>query len=111
MQIFFPIEFLVNGTPVSLSSQNAKAKERWKDRIKNASSSALPKPHFASIERHSITIYYFPTEPMQGDVDNIVKLILDGMSGHVYVVIDRWNVSSFKSSSREIPSASQNRRP
>jgi hypothetical protein len=22
---------------------------------------------------------------MQGDVDNIVKLILDGMSGHVYV--------------------------
>jgi hypothetical protein len=85
MQIFFPIEFLVNGTPVSLSSQNAKAKERWKDRIKNASSRALPNPHFASIERHSITIYYFPTEPMQGDVDNIVKLILDGMSGHVYV--------------------------
>jgi crossover junction endodeoxyribonuclease RusA len=84
MQISFPIEFLVSGTPVSLSSKNAKAREQWKDRIKKASLRALPSPHFASTERHSITIYYFPAEPMQGDVDNIVKLILDGMSGHIY---------------------------
>jgi len=85
MEISFPIEFLVSGTPVSLSSQNANAREQWKDRVKKASSLALPNPHFASTERLAVTIYYFPPEPMQGDVDNIVKLILDGMCRHVFV--------------------------
>jgi crossover junction endodeoxyribonuclease RusA len=85
MEIAFPIEFLVSGTPVSLSSQNAKAKEQWKNRVKNASSYPLPSPHFASSERLAVTIYYFPAEPMQGDVDNIVKLILDGMCRHVFI--------------------------
>jgi crossover junction endodeoxyribonuclease RusA len=85
MEIAFPIEFLVNGTPVSLSSQNSNAKEQWKNRVKVSSSRALPTPHFASGERLAVTIYYFPAEPMQGDVDNIVKLILDGMCRHVYI--------------------------
>src|SRR6266403_4251719 len=85
MEISFPIEFLVSGTPVSLSSQNPNAREQWKNRVKNASSRALPDPHFASTERLAVTIYYFPAEPMQGDVDNIVKLILDGMCRHVFV--------------------------
>jgi len=85
MEIEFPIEFLVSGTPVSLQSDNAKAKEQWKARVKDASSLALPKPHFASSDRLAVTIYYLPEEPMQGDLDNIVKLILDGMCRHVYV--------------------------
>jgi crossover junction endodeoxyribonuclease RusA len=85
MEISFPIEFLVRGTPVSLSSQNANAREQWKDRIKNGSSLALPSPHLASSERLAVTIYYFPAEPMQGDIDNIVKLILDGMCRHVFI--------------------------
>jgi crossover junction endodeoxyribonuclease RusA len=85
MEIVFPIEFLVRGTPVSLSSQNANAREQWKNRVKSASSSSLPSPHFASSERLAVTIYYFPAEPMQGDVDNIVKLILDGMGRHVFI--------------------------
>jgi crossover junction endodeoxyribonuclease RusA len=53
--------------------------------VPNASSRALPDPHFASTERLAVTIYYFPAERMQGDVDNIVKLILDGMCRHVFV--------------------------
>jgi crossover junction endodeoxyribonuclease RusA len=85
MEIAFPIEFLVSGTPVSLSSQNSNAKDQWKSRVKNSSSRALPSPHFASSERLAVTIYYFPAEPMQGDVDNIVKLILDGMNRHVFI--------------------------
>ena len=85
MEIAFPIEFLVSGTPVSLSSQNPNAREQWKNRAKDASSRARPSPHFASLVRLAVTIYYFPDEPMQGDVDNIVKLILDGMSRHVFV--------------------------
>jgi crossover junction endodeoxyribonuclease RusA len=84
MEIAFPIEFLVSG-PVSLSSQNANARDQSKDRVKNASSIALPNPHFVSNDRLSVTIYYFPAAPMQGDIDNIVKLILDGMCRHVFV--------------------------
>jgi crossover junction endodeoxyribonuclease RusA len=53
--------------------------------VKSASSNSLPSPHFASGERLAVTIYYFPAEPMQGDVDNIVKLILDGMGRHVFI--------------------------
>src|ERR1035438_736292 len=56
MEIAFPIEFLVRGTPVSLSSQNANAREQWKNRIKDASSRALPSPHFASVARLAVTI-------------------------------------------------------
>lgn len=31
-----------------------------------------------------MTLYYFPAAPMQGDVDNIIKLVLDALSGHIY---------------------------
>ena len=89
----------MSGTPVSLSSQNANARDQWKDRVKNASSLALPNPHFASNDRLSVTIYYFPAEPMQGDIDNIVKLILDGMCRHVFVddrQVDRLVVQKFE---------------
>src|SRR5271169_4052602 len=111
MEVAFPIEFLVRGTPVSLSSPNAIAREQWKNRIKDASSSALPSPHFASVERVAVTIYYFPAEPMQGDVDNIVKLILDGMCRHVFVddrqveriVIQKFEPGSIFSFSKPAP--------
>jgi dsRNA-specific ribonuclease len=36
-------------------------------------------------EALAVTIYYFPTAPMEGDVDNIVKPILDAMIGTVYL--------------------------
>ena len=32
-----------------------------------------------------MTIYYLPDGQMQGDVDNIVKLILDGMCKQVFI--------------------------
>jgi len=85
MQIEFPIEFIVQGTPVSLEAKRARSKEEWKERVKSASSTAIPDPHFASDERMAVTLYYLPSEPMQGDVDNIVKLILDALSRHIYI--------------------------
>ena len=33
----------------------------------------------------AVTLFYFPDGPMQGDVDNIVKLVLDAMCKHIYV--------------------------
>lgn len=32
-----------------------------------------------------MTIYYFPAQRMQGDVDNIVKFILDAMKQHIFI--------------------------
>ena len=32
----------------------------------------------------AITLFYFPDSEMQGDVDNIVKPILDALCKHVY---------------------------
>jgi crossover junction endodeoxyribonuclease RusA len=85
MEVVFPIEFLVSGTPVSLSTENAIARDQWKDRVRTAGSRCLPSPHFASNERCAVTIYYFPAQRMQGDVDNIVKFILDAMKQHIFI--------------------------
>lgn len=85
MEIEFPIEFLVHGTPVSLQSKRAVAKEAWKDRVRAASTTRLPDSHFASGEHIAIILYYFPNEPMQGDLDNILKPILDALKRHVYI--------------------------
>jgi crossover junction endodeoxyribonuclease RusA len=84
MEIEFPIEFLVEGTPVSLGAKRPSTKEAWKQRVRVASLASLPQPHFASGGRMSVTIYCFPERPLQGDVDNIVKLILDALCCHVY---------------------------
>jgi crossover junction endodeoxyribonuclease RusA len=99
MEIEFPIEFLVRGTPVSVQSARPESREQWKERVKQASSTTLPSPHFAASGRLAVTLFYFPPEPMQGDIDNIVKLILDACSRHVYVddrQIDRIVVQKFE---------------
>jgi hypothetical protein len=85
MEIEFPIEFIVHGTPVSAGAKRAASREEWKGRVRSASSKALSKPHFASDSRIAVTLYYLPNEPMEGDVDNIVKLILDALCRHVYI--------------------------
>lgn len=53
--------------------------------------------------RIAVTLYYFPSEPMQGDVDNIVKLVLDALCEHIYVddsQVDRVVVQRFNPGSR-----------
>src|SRR5215468_3752900 len=43
MEISFPIEFLVFGTPVSFQAKNADARDAWKDRVKAASQNVIPR--------------------------------------------------------------------
>jgi crossover junction endodeoxyribonuclease RusA len=81
----FPLEFIVLGTPVSLQRQNTRAREEWKALVKQASSAVLPEMHFATDRPLSVTMYYFPENEMTGDIDNIIKLVLDGLSKHVYI--------------------------
>jgi hypothetical protein len=84
LEVAFPFEFNVAGVPVSLQAKRAESREQWKDRVRAASSIGLPKPHFATNDPLAVTIFYFPPEAMQGDVDNIVKPILDALSRHLY---------------------------
>lgn len=84
MEVLFPFEFNVAGVPVSLQAKRPESREQWKDRVRAASSIGLPQPHFATSDPLAVTIFYFPPEAMQGDVDNIVKPILDALSRHLY---------------------------
>lgn len=48
-------------------------------------------------------LYYFPADPMAGDVDNIVKLTLDALIPNIYVdddLIDRVLVQRFEPDAR-----------
>ena len=98
MEIEFPIEFVVYGTPISLQS-SPKSKRDWKEKVKEASYGALPEMHFWFEGEVAVTIYYFPATTMEGDIDNIAKMIIDALGGHILksdrqvarVVVQRFN--------------------
>ncbi len=85
MEIEFPLEFLVSGTPVSAQTARAESREAWKAKVKAASANVIPSPHFASDQRMAVTLYYLPEKPMVGDIDNIIKPVLDALSRHLYL--------------------------
>jgi Holliday junction resolvase RusA-like endonuclease len=83
----FPVEFLIRDTPRSHQGNNSYGKEQWKQKV-----GAIAKAHvdaareFVFLDDRALaaTIFYFPPTPMEGDVDNIVKLIVDGMVTIIY---------------------------
>ncbi len=83
-EIQVPLEFLVHGTPVSVQAKRADSRAAWKARVKRASSDVLPDAHFSTRSALSVTLFYFPDAAMKGDIDNIVKLVLDALCRHVY---------------------------
>lgn len=85
MEIAFPIEFIVSGTPVSLQSKRAEAREQWKTKVRDAGAACLPQPHFSSDGPISISLFFFPDAKMSGDIDNMAKLVLDACCRHIYV--------------------------
>jgi Holliday junction resolvase RusA-like endonuclease len=85
VELQFPIEFIVEGTPVSFQARRPESRNEWKARVKAASSTALPHGHRPWESGIAVTMFYFPNETMQGDVDNIVKLVLDALCRHIYV--------------------------
>ena len=85
MEITFPLEFIVEGTAVSLQAKRRESLDAWKARIRQASNAPLPEAHFASDQPIALTLYYFPDAAMQGDIDNIVKPITDALSKHIYL--------------------------
>lgn len=85
VEIEFPLEFVVQGTPVSLQAERRESIDEWKARVVNASRPALPEGHFATDAPLAITLFYFPAAEMQGDLDNIIKFILDALDRHIYM--------------------------
>ncbi len=99
MDLTFPIEFVVDGVPLSFQSARASSKIRWKEKIRAASRTVLPEGHFAYASQLAATLFYFPAGSMQGDIDNIVKLVLDALVQHIYLddaQIDRVVVQKFE---------------
>jgi crossover junction endodeoxyribonuclease RusA len=99
MDLDFPLEFLVNGTPVSLQAKRAESREQWKVKVREACRPHLPDGHFLTEDRLAVTIYYLPPGRMPGDIDNIVKPILDALCRHVYLddqQIERVAVQKFE---------------
>ena len=79
-----PLEFLVRGTAVSQQA-SARSRENWKAAVHAAGRAAVPPGSWALTDRVAITIYYFPQAEMLGDIDNLIKPILDGLNACIYV--------------------------
>ncbi len=98
----YPLEVVLQGTPVALQSKRAIRREAWKDQVKDAARRRQRETYelgFLDDRALAVTIYYFPSAPMDGDVDNIAKLILDGMKGVAYLddhVVERVTVQKFE---------------
>ena len=98
----FPIEYLIRDTPRSHQSPNSKGKEAWKKKVGETATAhvnSLKEWFFIAERPLSVTIFYFSPIDMQGDVDNIVKLIIDGMIGVIYLndrIIERIVVQKFE---------------
>lgn len=83
----FPLEFHIVGVPLSLQA-SAASKDRWRIVVQQAARKRLEEiVEFVWLEEEplAVAIYYFPTAPMVGDVDNIVKPILDALVGTAYL--------------------------
>ena len=98
----FPFEFSIPGIPVSAWTRNPVVKERWKANVRDrakARADELVEWYLVPVDPVLVTIFYFPAEPMLGDIDNIVKWILDGMCGVVYAddrLVERVVVQKFE---------------
>ena len=78
------IRFAVQGTPVSLRAKGP-SKLNWQSKVRDAAKLAVPNEWDVCDVELSLTIYDFPTDLPQGDVDNIIKRIQDAMNGVIYV--------------------------
>ncbi len=98
----FPLEVLIRHIPVSHQSASSASKDRWRRTVAEharACVGALSDWTFLDDRPLSLTILYFPPGSMQGDIDNIAKLIMAALIGVVYLddrVIERLVVQKFE---------------
>lgn len=101
-EIPFLLEIVINAYPVSSQTDNKKAKEAWKkffgEYAQNRINDVIEWYYLDERPLMAI-IYFFPPDKMDGDIDNIVKPILDGMIAIAYPddrLIERAVVQKFE---------------
>ena len=105
-----------------MQTKRSESLQEWQANVKEASKAVLPEGHFATEGPISATLFYFPAAAMQGDIDNIVKPILDALSRHIYlddhqvhrVLVQKFepdNVFEFRSPSAALDSALTGSKP
>jgi crossover junction endodeoxyribonuclease RusA len=95
----FPLELLLEAVPLSLKASST-SRDAWKEQIRMAVNKILDPSGWATESPVSVTIFYFPDGPMNGDIDNIVKPILDALMPRIYVndaQVERVWVQKFES--------------
>lgn len=97
----FPLEFFVEETPKSLQA-GAESKAAWMKTVGKAAGERIRETVdwvFLDDRRVAVTIFYFAPDEMEGDIDNIIKPILDGMENFVYLndgVVEKVFVQKFE---------------
>lgn len=84
---FYPLDFYLTGTPISLQAKSSSI-TRWKKEVGDAARNRLAElveMTYLETVPVCVTIYYFPIAAMDGDIDNIVKPILDALIGVTYL--------------------------
>ena len=79
-------ELLILGTPVSLQA-SARSRERWKARVRSVAEVVVPEEDQLNgllYRDLRVWVVYFHLGEMDGDLDNIAKPLLDGLTGAVW---------------------------
>lgn len=84
VEIEFPVEFWLPGVPASQQASSL-SQASWRARIADAARTRLPEGHFVSGDAIKVTIYHFSADRMEGDLDNIIKPILDSLNRVLYL--------------------------
>lgn len=79
-----PLEVILLRKPVSFQGSPG-GKRLWQEAIRHEVRAKEPEGCYAHEGDLAVSIYYFATDRLPGDIDNIVKPILDAMCHHVYV--------------------------
>lgn len=98
----YPLEIVVEGVPVSLQTKRARSRLLWKERVARiARDRQRETDELGFLDERPIaaSIFYFPVSPMDGDIDNIVKPILDSLIGIAFLsdqAVERVLVQKFE---------------
>jgi crossover junction endodeoxyribonuclease RusA len=82
----FPFEFFVAATPRALGA-STDSRQRWRTLLQEVARKRIAEAvEFSWLDERplALSVYYFPPAPMDGDVDNIIKPIMDALVGVVY---------------------------
>lgn len=78
-----PNDLVVVGIPVSAQSDNNTRRDAWKERVAEAAREAIPEEDRVEFGEVTLPIVHFSFD-WQGDLDNIAKPIIDGLSGPAF---------------------------